>query len=226
MKKVVGILALLIMMIIVISGCGGNETKSTSLPTTITLYSEGALDGSVSKTQISPPNYSINTTYTYFATGSEITGGSPQYQVSVRGYISFDISGIPSGATIQNAVLKVFREPGNSPAGAYTILGNLMLDHVVYPKFDNASADTLYNLTPLDTLATPFSISATGSSQCVVTTQVQSDMANDRSHSQFRFRFTKEFRDDPDVLENHYELWGSGESTNNKKPVLEIIYVN
>ena len=108
----------------------------------------------------------------------------------VRAFLSFGITVIPTGATIQSAILhlKMISVVGNPFDQGPTGLGNLMVDHVNYgnqfPDGTSYAGNTLLgNLTVLSSTAT------LGMKQATVTFAVANDYAAQRDRSQFRLKF-------------------------------------
>lgn len=107
-----------------------------------------------------------------------------------RGFVSFDLSNIPSGATIQEASLRLYQaEIKGSP---YSVGGALKVDHLNYgDSLDNSDYAMAALLSSFVTLTSNNVVEWKDAS---VTDQVKDDIANGRSRSQFRLHFTTEVK--------------------------------
>ena len=151
-------------------------------PVTITLTSEGALDG-----------YRLND-----ATGDNsrdilIGNGAmavPAGELVARGFMSFDLSQIPAGATIDSAELRFYqKEIQGSP---YEKLGNLVLEHVYYGASLDAGA---YDTPALATAVLGMEMSSQAwyiLSDPTIADWVQSSLEEGLSRQQFRLQFSQE----------------------------------
>ena len=148
-------------------------TPSPALKTKI-LSSTAALDGFRSS------NGGGNNTL-------EIRAGRNSSLVT-RGFLSFDISEIPSGAKVQNATLRLYQAKiiGNP----YVAGGALKADHLTYgDALDNSDYAS-------PALSTGFASFTGGNTiewkEVDVSTRLKDDIANARSTSQFRIHFQTE----------------------------------
>jgi hypothetical protein len=138
--------------------------------TTVTLYSEPALDGHVSN------NGWIASGYYNIYVGDDVSNQG------WRGFVSFDLSSIPAGATITAATLRIFQS--GCDGTPYSDLGNVLVDHLNY-------GDTLDG-TDYDLPAIHSNIGILSDSsghqwrELDVTIYVQDDINNGRVRSQFR----------------------------------------
>jgi hypothetical protein len=90
---------------------------------TVTLYGQAALDGFRANNGGGNSSADIR-----FGNGSMV--GSPSYELVTRGFMSFDLSGIPASATIKSLELRFFQVQING--NPYGKLGNPLLKHVDY----------------------------------------------------------------------------------------------
>lgn len=106
-----------------------------------------------------------------------------------RGFVSFDLSGIPSGATIKKATLRLYQS--KIPAGnPYGVGGNLKVDHLVY---GDSLDDADYSAPALSSSFATLTANATVEwKDADVTDRVKDDIANARSRSQYRIHFSTE----------------------------------
>ncbi|KKQ51780.1 hypothetical protein A2865_04040 [Candidatus Woesebacteria bacterium RIFCSPHIGHO2_01_FULL_39_17] len=116
--------------------------------------------------------------------GLEIRAGR-NVNLVTRGFVSFDLGDIPSGAKIQEATLRLYQAKiiGNP----YGVGGSLKVDHLTY-------GDALDNLDyGIAALSSSFITLTSNNSlewkDAIVTDQVKDDLANGRSRSQFRIHF-------------------------------------
>jgi hypothetical protein len=151
-------------------------------PVTITLMSEGILDG-----------YRLND-----GTGSDsrdilIGNGemiSPTGELVARGFMSFDLSEIPTGATIESAELRFYQK--EIEGNPYQKLGNLVLEHVYYGSSFDESA---YVTSALGTAILELESSPESwyiLSGHTIADWVQDSLAASLSRQQFRLQFRQE----------------------------------
>ena len=105
-----------------------------------------------------------------------------------RGFISFDINEIPSGATITEATLRLYL--ANSVGNPFGAGGQIKVDHLTYGDSLDASD---YGMAALSSSFTTLTSNATKEwKDTNVTDRVKDDIANARSRSQFRIHFQVE----------------------------------
>ncbi len=105
-----------------------------------------------------------------------------------RGFLSFDLSGLPSEITIQKATLRLYQ--AKIIGSPYTTGTTLKLDHLTFGDtldLTDYSLPALYS--NFETLTTNSSLSW---KEADVTSQVRDDLANARSRSDFRIHFETE----------------------------------
>jgi len=202
MKKSTCLKMLVMMVLVAVMAAGVGCKKSASNPTTITLLSEAALDGHGVATGTS--------TLVLYA-----TIGDYYNKNQVRGWVSFDLSGIPDGATIDSAVLSIYQR-GEEYWGGYT-LGPVLVEHVFFGT-DIALAFAGGLLSKVaGMLATEFSA---GFKSITVTVEVQNDMEQNRPKAQFRFFHSTPTDNDSN---NTTDDWVMGDSPTNQ-PKLAVTY--
>lgn len=105
-----------------------------------------------------------------------------------RGFISFDLSSIPDGATVTRATLRLYQ--AKITGDPYGFGGALKLDHLNFgdslENSDYALAALLANFTTLTNNA------VVEWKDADVTEQVKDDLADNRTRSQYRVHFTTE----------------------------------
>jgi hypothetical protein len=183
-------------------------------PVTVTLTSEKALDG-----------YRLND-----GTGSnskEILVGNgelanPTGELVARGFMSFDLSGIPAGATIESAELRFYQK--EIQGNPYEKLGNLVLEHVYYgASFDDSAYSTpalSAAVLDMETLPQAWYIL----SDPTIVTWVQSSLQTGLSHQQFRLQFSQET--DGDGQEDWIAIQGGGGILGSRDaPQLIVTYI-
>ena len=183
-------------------------------PVTVTLTSESALDG-----------YRLND-----GTGSnskDILVGNgelanPTGELVARGFISFDLSDIPAGATIESAELRFYqKEIQGSP---YEKLGNLVIEHVYYGA---SLDDSAYNTPALGTAVLDMETAPQAwyiLSDPTIVTWIQSSVATELSRQQFRLQFSQET--DGDGQEDWIAIQGGGGILGSREaPQMSITYI-
>lgn len=138
-----------------------------------------------------------------------------------RGFMSFDISGIPAGAIINSVELRFYQaKVGGDP---YSKLGNLVLEHVDY---GDRLSETAFGTAALGATMLPPQMNAGAwyvVSGPTVISWVQDDLANGRARAQFRLRWQQELdgdgREDYAGVESGNNFFGTGNF-----PVLTVNY--
>lgn len=105
-----------------------------------------------------------------------------------RGFVSFDLTALPSGITVEKATLKLYQTSiiGNP----YGVGGNLKVDHLDY---GDSLANDDYNRASLSSNIGTLSSNANVEwKELEVTDRVRDDLNNSRIRSQFRLHFTTE----------------------------------
>lgn len=190
-----------------------NSSFKTFRQLTTTLSSTPALDGNVrSDGLVSAGN-----------TVLEIGDSGSVANATYRGYLSFDLSGLPAGlssANILGATLSVRQQAvfGNPYTDLDVGVSDLMLDHVNYgPSLTAADFDpTVYTM-----LGDMISSTALATYQRSVLSSVQADWTGNRTRSQYRLRFAK--LTDGDGVFDAIHI-NSGDSASNK-PTLQVTYL-
>jgi hypothetical protein len=151
-------------------------------PVTLTLLSEGILDGYLLNDGTGSSSRDI-----LIGNGEVI---STTGELVARGFMSFDLSDIPAGATIESAELRFYqKEIEGSP---YQKLGNLVLEHVHYgTRFDESAYDT----SALSTAVLQLESSPDAwyiLSDHTIADWIQDSLAAGLSRQQFRLQFSQE----------------------------------
>lgn len=119
--------------------------------------------------------------------GLDIRAGRNLYLVA-RGFISFDLSEIPEGATITEATLRLYQY--KIEGDPYGVGGELKVDHLDY---GDSLTDEDYAAAALLSSFTTLTNNPTIEWKAIsVTDQLKDDLANDRERSQFRIHFATE----------------------------------
>lgn len=144
---------------------------------------------------VSVTTKTINSTASLDGWRSSNNGGNKTWYIEIgrnttltsRGYVSFDLSSLPSGATITSATLRMYQtEVVGTPYSG----NSLIIDHVDYG--DSLGSED-YALSPLESaFGTLTSNPNVEWKDLSVTNQVKNDVANGRTRSQFRLRFQVE----------------------------------
>ena len=140
--------------------------------TSLTLSASASLDGWRAS------NGGSNTTW-YLQIGHNAT-------MTERSFVSFDLSSIPSGVTIDSATLRLYQTEnvGTPYSGA-----SLVLDHVNYGSTWSA---TPYDGSPLSSVGTFTTNGNIEWKNMSVTDSVKDDIANSRGRAQFGLHFSPE----------------------------------
>ena len=85
-----------------LAGCGGSGTNTY----TLTLLSEAELDGYITHMFAEPEVYVTNSVDPSFQVGYSNSGFT---KIGLKGFVSFNLSSLPEGATITSAVLRVYQ---------------------------------------------------------------------------------------------------------------------
>jgi len=158
--------------------------------------------------------------------GEDIFVGNGQMDEDVgelvsRGFLSFDVSGIPAGATIERVELRFLQK--RIVGDPYAALGNLILDHVVYgDRLEGSAFDTPAmhsgTLAQQTEEAAWYIVSDPG-----FISWLQGDLDEGRSRLQLRLRFAQEL--DGDGEEDWIAIEPGGGSLGNRSaPQLIIVY--
>lgn len=143
--------------------------------------------------------------------------GSPSFELVTRGFVSFDLSSLPSGATIEKVTLRVYQR---SVSGTPYAGGNsLIVDSLDYGG-DLANDD--YARSPIfANIGTLTSNAAVEYKDTEVTNSVKNDISSGRTRSQFRIRFVNET--DGDGSED-FAYFDSGDSGSNPPQIVIKYY--
>ncbi len=171
----IGIVLFVLFPGLLLASCGGGGGGGPAGPPVVTILSDAALDGQVS------------------SAGAAFTGATASVGdfdvhhpgVGFRGFFSFDITSIPSGATIQSALFRVFQAGINS-ADPFPSHGPVIASHVLYGATldgsDYAGTTASYNIGTVSNSA------AVGWRELDVTAAVQATLGA-QPRAQFRVEF-------------------------------------
>ena len=197
-------------VVLLVLGCGGGGGGGGPTPVTVDLLSSPTQQLSVT----AGPPFGSNL-HCGDLDGTAIPG-------PFRALLTFDLSTLPAGVTVTGAVLKL--RQATVDGAPYTDLGNIVVDHVDYgaglPTQAHYTGGTLAN--DIGTLSTSDALVLKALD---VTARVVDDLANTRTRSQFRVRFSP-LDTDGDVnldqanFETAADLYGTGEV-----PVLTVTYL-
>lgn len=194
-----------------IPATSGSKTLSpspTPIPKTTILTSTKALDGYISSNN-------------YVNRDSEIRAGRNKFIIS-RGFISFDLSKMPTYSKIVSATLRIYQTKvvGN-PFGSET--GFLKIDHL---NFGDSLDEADYNATPISSGFADVSKNRTiGWKETEVTSPVIEDVGSNRKLSQFRLHFEKEDKGTTDSGDYvYFESSDNSEGTTNIPQLLIKYY--
>jgi len=118
---------------------------------------------------------------------ADVRVGRNKYLIT-RGFLSFDLSSIPSDAKIEKATLKLYQ--ANKIGNPYAIGIRAMVDHLDYGNtFENSD----YSISSISSSFTKISDNNNIEwKEIVVTDQVKNDFSNSRTHSQYRIHMAIE----------------------------------
>ena len=208
------ILTLLVLALLpALAGCGGGGGGGGGVsPVTVTLYSTADMDGYVMS------SLSWNRV-NGIRVGDDDSFDNGREQ---RGLLSFDLSGIPAGATVTSATLRLYQF--SVVGDPYTHYGSVWVesldfgDSVGSSSFAVSALSTLTGSLSSDNVVTWKEISATNA--------VQADVAAARPRSQFRLNMPAhgvgtngDNQTDDAVFEDGDDTFGSG-----NRPQLLVTY--
>jgi hypothetical protein len=204
-----------------LAGCGGSGTNTY----TLTLLSEAELDGYITHMFAEPEVYVTNSVDPSFQVGYSNSGFT---KIGLKGFVSFNLSSLPEGATITSAVLRVYQY--NVAGDPYDKLGKVLVEHVSYDSLEQGesgeTAQAKYTMEPLDNTIPADAFLSTdatiGYKTLDVTAAVQADQGASRTRAQFRLRFPKEIVDE-DIYSPVSAYFISGDNDTNQ-PQLVIKY--
>lgn len=105
-----------------------------------------------------------------------------------RGFVSFDLSSIPSDATIESATLRIYQE--KIVGDPYGVGGSLKVDHLDY---GGSLGNEDYGASSISSSFTTLTNNATIEWKDVdVTDRLKNDLSNGRDNSQYRIHFSTE----------------------------------
>ncbi len=208
--------ACLLSLLLPACGGGGGEGAAASGPGASTIVSNAAQDGYLTAidTTTSPQRNVVN--------GIGV-GDNDRFarRRSVRGFVSFDLGGLPPGARITSATLRVYQT--STVGSPYTKLGDIRADHVDY----GGALDYGEFTTPFLGSSTVGVISrdaSLGWKELDVTDRVIADLEAGRTRSQYRLRFLPLYSGD---ATNDWALFEDGEMSQgtSNAPLLAVEFV-
>ncbi len=160
-----------------------NTAVLPAVDITVTLYGQAPLDG------FRANNGGGNNTVDV-RVGNGAFFGSPSEELVIRGFMSFDLTGIPATADIKSIQLRFYQV--NVTGTPYAKLGNPVMQHVDYGgALDNAAYDApvLHSatLSPHTGSGEWYTITAT-----TITDWIENDLTSGRTRFQFRLQFSTE----------------------------------
>jgi hypothetical protein len=160
-----------------------NTAVTPAIDVTVSLTPQAALDG------FRANNGGGNNTVD-IRVGNGSFFGSPSEELVIRGFMSFDLTGIPASADVKSIDLRFYQV--NVTGTPYAKLGNLLIKHVDYGStLDNAAYDTaeLHSaiLSPHTGSGEWYTITAT-----TIADWIEADLAAGRTRFQLRLQFSSE----------------------------------
>lgn len=182
--------------------CGGGSAPA---PVTVVLRSSTLLDGYVFDGGVAE-------------LGNHIYVGDVTANTSVRGFVSFDLTPLPAGATVTSATLSMYQWVVIGTP--YAVLGSQLVDHLDFGATLDPGDFALAALSSgFDTLASDDTI---GPKLLSVTAQVVADLTAARVRSQFRIRFA--VATDTDASEDSCSFRRADATTASEVPTLSVTY--
>ena len=183
-------------------------------PVTITLTSEKALDG------FRLNDGTGNNSKDILVGNGELVNSTTE--LVARGFLSFDLSGIPAGSTVENAELRFYQK--EIQGNPYEKLGNLVLEHVYYGA---SLDDSAYSTPALGTAVLDVETSPQAwyiLSDPTIVAWIQSSLETELSRQQFRLQFSQET--DGDGQEDWVAIQGGGSILGSREaPQMIITYI-
>lgn len=176
------------------------------------------MDGYITHMFAEPEVYVTNSVDPSFQVGYSNSGFT---KIGLKGFVSFNLSSLPEGATITSAVLRVYQY--NVAGDPYDKLGKVLVEHVSYDSLEQGesgeTAQAKYTMEPLDNTIPADAFLSTdatiGYKTLDVTAAVQADQGASRTRAQFRLRFPKEIVDE-DIYSPVSAYFISGDNDTNQ----------
>ena len=184
-----------------LAACGGDGNPPTP-PQTVEILSNAAFDGHVIRYDNALPTKVENS-------GEIMVGnsGASALKPTNRGFVEFDLSQLPQGAVIQEAVLELYQLSGHLGDPYGNIGPGLMAAHIALPgPLSEAHFDT-------PALATGWVLSSDlleGPKQVHVKAAIEADLGAGRTATQFRLYFQND--EDLSIVSNDYVYIASTDS--------------
>lgn len=197
------VLVLLLGSGLLLTACGGSPKSKVPVPQQIITGAIPAFTGSL--LELTPGVTYIPSMNTGMSAGDDVANNH------LKGFIRIDLSGVPAGATVQNAVLTITQiAPIGTPYA--NLLTNLTVDHVDAGAAVDA-ADFIGNTLSLN-FGTISSDPVLETKTINVGPQIALDLAAGRTTSDFRFTFPSPTDNAGDVDTAHFVAAGfAGEPT-------------
>jgi hypothetical protein len=220
MKKTALVLftACLIAMVLLTLGCPNPPSTPTNEDggKTYTLYSEPAMDGSVtwwgaSDYRFSAADLSVNI-------GAWNSGDPLFNEFTRRCFISFNLSSLPAGAQIESAVLRVYQNSFSS-GDSYGKNGDVTVGIASYSTFATVLDGGNWNAAYYGTLATAYTANTWHTLD--VMTELNYELTNTKS-GRFQLMMRHEMENSSDAPPEDTDGWVMGDSPTNR-PELVII---
>lgn len=137
-----------------------------------------------------------------------------------RGFVSFDLSGVPAGATVEKTTLKLYQT--SVQGDPYGVGSRIMVDHLDY---GDVLENTDYGAASISTSFATLSTTATVEwKEADVTDAVRNDLTNNRTRSQYRLHFAIETQGGTVAGDFAYLESGENYTGTGKTPQLVIKY--
>ena len=201
-------IAVPVVLLCVLAACNVSDGPGVD-PVTVEAPAEASLDGSIN---IPSGGNSLSAEEWV---GDYIVDNSRRVLV-----FSFDVSGLPAGAAVDSAQLRLYQTSSSLVGTPYTALGDLILEHISYGDSFTVSAGTTPALGDFTPATVQSAYSPATWRTIDVALAVQGDLDAGRNHAQFRL--SHQTATDNDGANDH-DPWAMGEHATHA-PTLSITY--